>query len=149
MSINKTLLYPPLMALALLTRLPVTRYLPEQWEGKHQGLSILWYPAVGLLLALILSFTAVLIPAGDSPLLISVCVVVAWVMLTGALHLDGLADSIDAVFAAHGELSSPEQRQKILTVFKDPAAGPMAVVGLILVLLLKVVLVSDLSEFPP
>ncbi len=134
------------MALALLTRLPVTRWLPDQWQDKHQGLSALWYPAVGILLAILLYLCLSLLPTATSSLLSSVLVVCLWVVLTGALHLDGLADSVDAAFAAHRISGARDnnEHQKILSIFKDPSAGPMSVVAIVLVLLIKVTLLSEL-----
>jgi len=70
-------------------------------------------------------------------------VVACWVALTGALHLDGLADSVDAACAAHGQLNA-KQKEKILEVFKDPHVGAMAVVVLVFVLLLKIAMVAQL-----
>ena len=55
----------------------------------------------------------------------------AWVLVTGALHLDGWADCCDAAFAP---LRTPEQRRAIL---KDPHLGTFGVVGLFLLLALK------------
>jgi adenosylcobinamide-GDP ribazoletransferase len=52
-------------------------------------------------------------------------------MITGGLHLDGLADCADAWA---GGLSSKE---RTLAIMKDPAAGPIAVIALVLVLLIK------------
>ena len=51
--------------------------------------------------------------------------------LTGALHLDGLADSIDAWMGGHADA------EKTLAIMQDAAAGPMAVIGLCSILLLK------------
>lgn len=54
-----------------------------------------------------------------------------WVLLTGGLHLDGLADCADAWAGGLGD------RKKTWRIMKDPAAGPVAVVVLSLTLLLK------------
>ncbi len=143
---KENLRIPFLMALALLTRLPVTKWLPNHWKKEHQGLSTLWYPVVGLLLATLLYFFFSVLPVVSSPLVSSVLIVSLWVTLTGALHLDGLADSIDAAFFAHSVRSSEEGREQTLSIFKDPTAGPMAVVGIVLTLLLKTMLLSELFE---
>ena len=58
-------------------------------------------------------------------------ILTAWVLITGALHLDGLADSADAWLGGYGD------PQRTLEIMKDPYSGPAAVVVLILVLLLK------------
>ena len=61
-----------------------------------------------------------------------------WVLITGGLHLDGLADCADAWA---GSLDNP---QRSLEIMKDPRSGAIAVVTLILVLLLKWVALSEL-----
>jgi adenosylcobinamide-GDP ribazoletransferase len=140
--------HPLLIALALLTRLPVTQWLPQHWQSKDQGYSTLWFPIVGVFLGLLLFLVGVIFAGFFSSLLTAAIMTVFWVLLTGGLHLDGLADSIDAACSAHGVPDDSEchaaLKEKILSVFKDPTAGPMAVVGLVLVLLLKVVFLSEI-----
>ncbi len=62
-----------------------------------------------------------------------------WVLLSGGLHLDGLADSADA-------LGGFGDRERTLTIMKDPRSGPIAVVTLVLVLLLKFAAILALIE---
>lgn len=67
-----------------------------------------------------------------APLLLHAALLLtAWVLLSGGLHLDGLADSADAWLGGFGD------RERTLTIMKDPRSGPIAVVTLGLVLLLK------------
>ena len=56
---------------------------------------------------------------------------VVWVLLTGGLHIDGLADSADAWLGGHGD------RQRSLDIMQDPRSGPAAVMIVTLVLLVK------------
>lgn len=129
------------LAWALCTRLP----LPKYWYPAHitphlQSMSVLFYPLVGLLLSVPLLTLSAILPAGVGALFTAAVLVCVWVALTGAMHLDGLADSVDAYCAGHkGDVIA-------LSVFKDPASGPMAVVAIVLVLLLKVVALSVLLE---
>jgi adenosylcobinamide-GDP ribazoletransferase len=64
----------------------------------------------------------------------------AWVLLTGGLHLDGLADSADAWVGGHGD------RERTLDIMKDPRSGPAAVSALVLVLLLKFAALAALLQ---
>lgn len=94
------------------------------------GKSLLWYPAVGLLFAALLACVDGLL--AGAPLLLHAAILLAvWVMLTGSLHLDGLADTADAWVGGYGN------RERTLAIMKDPRSGPMAVVALIVLLLLK------------
>lgn len=117
-----------LIALQFLSRLPVS--LPGMPEPEQVGRSLLWYPAVGLLLGgLLLGLHALL---GDSaPLLQAAILLATWVTFSGGLHLDGLADTADAWVGGYGD------RERTLAIMKDPRSGPIAVVLLVLVLLLK------------
>ncbi len=133
-----------LMATSLLTRIPVTSLLPQQWSDKELGLSVLWYPVIGLLMAILLLVANALLPSGTSAWVASFIIVFLWVTLTGALHLDGLADSVDAMYAGHSLYQPDLRKEKIHKVLKDPSAGPMAVIALITILLAKLILVAHL-----
>ena len=116
------------VALGLLTRIPVR--IAGEVGPATLGRSLHWYPAAGLLIGLLLALLAsVLSGAG---LLGAALVVALWVALTGALHLDGLADCADAWVGGMGD------RERTLAIMKDPACGPAGVVAVVLVLLVKV-----------
>ncbi|MGD8176837.1 adenosylcobinamide-GDP ribazoletransferase [Marinimicrobium sp. ARAG 43.8] len=121
-------------ALALMSRLPfVPRF---QWSAAAQHLSPVYYPLVGALLGGVLWAVSWLMAAWPVGLTAFV-IVVLWVALTGALHLDGLADSVDGYAAGHRCTDAAERSDRILRVMHDPASGPMAVVALVSVLLGK------------
>lgn len=116
------------IALQFLTCFPIRLEPPP--VGREVGLSLLWYPAVGLLLGLLLWGTAVLLSSVAIPLAASIIVAV-WVVSTGALHLDGLADTLDAWAGGRGE------RERTLAIMKDPYSGPVGVAAVVCLLLLK------------
>jgi len=119
---------PLWIALQFLSSLPIR--LPGMPEPQQLGRSLLFYPLVGLLFGVILwAFNLAL--AGAPLLLHAALLLTVWVLLSGALHLDGLADSADAWLGGFGD------RERTLTIMKDPRSGPIAVVTLVLVLLLK------------
>ena len=117
-----------LIALQFLTRLPIR--LPGMPEPEQLGRSLLWYPLVGLLLGLVLAVVACALGGVAAPLAAAL-VLALWVLASGGLHLDGLADTADAWVGGLGD------RERTLAIMKDPCCGPMAVVTLVLVLLLK------------
>jgi adenosylcobinamide-GDP ribazoletransferase len=117
------------VALGFLTRLP----LPARWFDPGAAAareSLAWYPLVGLLLGGLLCSAAWLLQAVPAPLAAAL-LLAAWVALSGALHLDGLADSADAWVGGLGD------RERTLAIMKDPRCGPAGVVVLVLLLLLK------------
>ncbi|MBK5345246.1 adenosylcobinamide-GDP ribazoletransferase [Pseudomonas sp. TH49] len=119
---------PLWIALQFLSSLPIR--LPGMPEPEQLGRSLLFYPLVGLLFGLIL-WVLNLALSGAPLLLHAALLLTVWVLLSGALHLDGLADSADAWLGGFGD------RERTLTIMKDPRSGPIAVVTLVLVLLLK------------
>ncbi|MCH2559334.1 MAG: adenosylcobinamide-GDP ribazoletransferase [Alcanivorax sp.] len=126
---------PALLALSLLTRLPVRVATPV--DPRDQGRSVAWYPVVGLLIGALVWGLAVWLESAPSAPLAALLLVV-WVGLTGALHLDGLADSADAWLGGYGD------RARTLAIMKDPYCGPAGAVAIVLVLLVKVTALAAL-----
>lgn len=116
------------IALQFLSSLPVR--LAGMPPPQAMGRSLLCYPLVGLLFGGLL-WALNLVLAGTPALLHGALLLAAWVLLSGGLHLDGLADSADAWLGGFGD------RARTLEIMKDPRSGPIAVVTLVLVLLLK------------
>ena len=125
------------IALQFLSSLPIR--LPGMPAPQELGRSLLFYPLVGLLFGGILWGLNWLM-LGAPLLLHAALLLTVWVLLSGALHLDGLADSADAWLGGFGD------RERTLTIMKDPRSGPMAVVTLVLVLLLKFAALLALIE---
>ncbi|MCH7339898.1 adenosylcobinamide-GDP ribazoletransferase [Acinetobacter higginsii] len=125
------------IALQFLTVLPIE--LKTMPSAKQNAQAMLFYPLVGLLLGLILFASAMLL--AKLPIILSAAVIlVLWIWLTGGLHLDGLADTADAWVGGFGD---PERTLKIM---KDPACGPIGVLSLVVVCLLKFVTLYVLLE---
>ena len=80
----------------------------------------------------LLGLLAVFLQAVNLPFQVAAALLlVAWVATTGALHLDGLADTADGWLGGHGE------RDRILEIMRDPAVGAGGVVAVAVLLLLK------------
>ena len=124
------------IALGLLTRIPVpkTFHVTENDSEKLYGWSIIFYPLIGLIiggLLLLTSWGLSFLSLPSNGLIEAGIILTIWVLVTGALHLDGLADSADAWLGGYGD------KQRTLEIMKDPYSGPAAVVILVLLLLLK------------
>ena len=126
---------PFFLALQFLTRIPIPINLVV--TDKQWGKTVLFYPLVGLIIGCFLVLIVLLLPE-NSVNLQAALILTFWVLITGGLHLDGLADCADAWA---GSLDNP---QRSLEIMKDPRSGAIAVVTLILVLLLKWVALSEL-----
>jgi adenosylcobinamide-GDP ribazoletransferase len=121
-------LRPARIAVQFLTCVPVRLDPPP--VGREVGLSLLWYPGVGLALGVLLWIAALLLRGVPAPLAAAILVAL-WVLPTGALHLDGLADTVDAWVGGRGD------RERTLAIMKDPYSGPTGVTAIVCVLLLK------------
>ena len=128
-----------LVAIGFLTRIPVPAAVFDDAGARVRSLP--WYPLVGLLLGGLLYLLAWAIH-GWPPLLSAAVTLAAWVALTGALHLDGLADSADAWVGGIGD------RVRTLAIMKDPNCGPMGVTAVVLTLLLKFAALASAPAWP-
>jgi adenosylcobinamide-GDP ribazoletransferase len=128
-----------LVALAFLTVVPVRFRTPP--DAAAVARSRFWYPAVGALLGAALGgWTALLVLWGRPPPVSAFLVLLAWVVLTGALHLDGFCDLCDGLFGGR----TPEERLRIM---KDPHLGTFGLAGGVLLLLGKFVVLAELVRW--
>lgn len=119
-----------IVALQFLTRLPTPRITVT---SEAFAASIRWFPAAGIVIGAIVTTCGW---AGGliDPWVGALAALLAWVMVTGALHLDGLGDIADASGAAH------KDRERLLAVLADPHIGSFGVAAIALQLLAKLVL---------
>ncbi|MEQ1087672.1 adenosylcobinamide-GDP ribazoletransferase [Acinetobacter seifertii] len=125
------------IALQFLTVLPIElKTIPT---AQQNGRAILFYPLVGLVIGGILFIFTCLLAKLPIVLLASI-ILTLWIWLTGGLHLDGLADTADAWVGGFGD------KQRTLQIMKDPSCGPIGVLSLVIICLLKFVLIYVLIE---
>jgi adenosylcobinamide-GDP ribazoletransferase len=116
------------IAMGFLTILPVDRSL--QVTPERLGRSMALFPASGVVLGLILVIFNSLLDAFIPRAVLDCLLLLILIVLTGALHLDGIADLLDG-------LAGGKDRDGILRIMKDSRVGAMGVVGLVMLLLLK------------
>jgi adenosylcobinamide-GDP ribazoletransferase len=126
-----------ILAIQFLTRLPTPQL--RNLDPANLPRSVPWFPLVGLLIGALLAATLWLGSRID-PWLGALLTVLLWVWITGALHLDGLADMSDALGASHRD------RERFLAVLADPHLGTFGVVSLLLQLASKLVLLMLLAR---
>ncbi len=108
------------IALQFLTRLPAPR--PHAASAAQLGAALPYFPAVGLLLGLLLIALDTVLRPLLAPAVVDALLVAALVVLSGALHLDGLVDTCDAVCAR----TTPEARLALLHDSRAHDAGTIA-----------------------
>ncbi|MES2300978.1 MAG: adenosylcobinamide-GDP ribazoletransferase [Pseudomonadota bacterium] len=124
------------IAVQFLTRLPAPSFAASD---EAFAASMRWFPAVGLMVG------ALVAGAGWAGAHIdswtgALTALAAWVLVTGALHLDGLGDIADASGAAH------KDRARLLAVLSDPHVGSFGVTAIVLQMLAKLVLLHALID---
>jgi cobalamin 5'-phosphate synthase/cobalamin synthase len=137
-------------AIMFLTRLPV----PGSWniDSADVGRSTIFFPAIGALIGLIQYgvLTAVVHagqfagrhgahPLSPPSFVLAVILIAVGVLATGALHLDGLADTADG-------FGGGRSREDVLRIMRDHAIGSYGAVALILILMLKAASIAALIE---
>mgnify|MGYP001819794358 FL=1 len=125
-----------IIAVQFLTIIPLS--------GKHSftdedlGKSMLYFPLVGLLIGGILVCTRIPLSLGLPEGVVDALLIAVLVVITGAMHLDALADTADGIF-------SGKERTVKLQIMKDSSVGAMGMVTIFIVLLLKYVTLIALS----
>ena len=116
-------------ALGLLSRIPV-RVNPD-WVADRGARSAWAYPLCGAVVGALIGLVALAsLSLGFSPEITAGFALVASVMITGALHEDGLADTADGLWGGQ----TPERR---LEIMKDSRIGAYGVIALVLSLLIR------------
>jgi adenosylcobinamide-GDP ribazoletransferase len=126
-----------LAALQLLTSIPVP--LKRELSPAQMGRATAYFPLVGLIMGGILAglnwLLCLILPASVTNILL----IIALVIVTGAIHLDGLADTCDGM-AGH---RSVEERWKVM---HDSRTGAFGVVGIVLILLAKYISLNSITS---
>src|SRR5215207_6394539 len=127
-------------AFGLMTTLPFR--LPADWSAGDSGRASVWYPFIGVVIGALTWLAWKGATFVFPPLVAGIVTLIVWVVLTGGLHLDGLADCCDGLLAS----TSAERR---LEVMKDPRLGAFGVIGLMLTLLLKASALTSFASLTP
>ena len=118
------------VALQFLTRLPSPRWVGFEPEWLNQ--SARHFPAVGLLVGALAAFVLVLGDVLFTPAVAVGLSMAATLLLTGAFHEDGWADTCDALGGG-----ASIGRERALVIMKDSRIGTYGAVGLVLMLGMK------------
>lgn len=100
------------------------------FTASEMGASITFYPLVGLIIGLILALSSWLLQKIFSIQLTAALILGIWVIISGALHLDGFLDACDGLFGGW----TPEKR---LEIMRDKQHGSFALAGGVILLLVK------------
>lgn len=128
-----------ILALQFMTRLPFPAVTADEGDFAR---AIRWFPVAGALVGLVVAAGG-WAGAHRDPWAGALFALLAWVGVTGALHLDGLGDIVDAVGAAHRD------RERLSEVLADPHVGSFGVTAIVLQLIAKLVLLRLALDVVP
>lgn len=124
-----------LAAIAFCTRIPIC----VEFGAEDVGRSSRWFPVVGALLGLVYCGIAWALHFVFPAVLTGGVIVAAEALITGALHFDGLADTLDG-------FGGGKSRDDILRIMRDHAIGTYGAMAIILLVVLKIGALAALIE---
>ncbi|GBE31163.1 MAG TPA: adenosylcobinamide-GDP ribazoletransferase [Nitrospirae bacterium] len=124
-----------ILAFSFLTIIPMP-HVPYDVEDKDVGNSAVLFPVVGLFQGLLLVLLHMILLKVVPVEIAAGLLIVLLVISNGGFHLDGLSDTFDA-------LASRKDRERMLDIMKGSTAGPVGVVSIVLVILLKYLLLKN------
>lgn len=114
-----------LIAVSFFTRIPIN--LKDVTEDEFFR-SMLLMPVVGLFIGAVLSLVAYGLSFTGNTMLGAVILILCYLAMTGGLHYDGVADTVDAIFSAR-------DHEKMMKIMKDSRLGAFGAIGLIVIFL--------------
>jgi len=132
-------------AIRFLTIIPLISFPPSNHTNQNDEVlaenfanSMAFFPLVGMLIGILLVLLRrIFYSFVVSSLVGDALVFIVWIWLSGGLHLDGFADSVDGFLGGH-------DKEEILKIMKDSSTGAKGVVALVSLLLLKFVLLAEM-----
>ena len=129
-----------LIALQFLTRLPIPARVQSVWGMEDLRDSVHMFPLVGVLIGLGAGLVyAAAVFCNLPPVLAAILAVATQILMTGALHEDGLADVCDG-------FGGGRTREEKLAIMRDSRLGTYGALGLILSLGLRISAIAHLAD---
>jgi adenosylcobinamide-GDP ribazoletransferase len=125
------------IALQFLTIIPLRP--SARIEERDIAHSMSFFPLVGMMIGGFLIIINLITSGHLSPFIASALLLIGWVGITGAFHLDGFADTVDG-------LCGGKNKEQVLRIMKDSFIGAKGAIALILLLLLKFTLLVGLTN---
>ena len=116
------LLNAMIIAIAMYSKIPMPRV---DWNEKNMRYAMCFFPLVGVIIGVLEAVVGNLVTLwkGEGTFFYAVVLTLIPVFITGGIHLDGFADTMDAK-------SSYGDREKKLEILKDPHTGAFAIISL-------------------
>lgn len=121
------------LAVSMLTTIPFFKI--HDFNKGINGYAVMFYPLIGFILGAVLWGVYLLLAPYAPSLHVGIIIFVLWVLLTGALHLDGFSDTVDGLYV---------KKERALEVMKDSHVGGMGMIMSVTFLIAKA---SSLAHF--
>ena len=130
------LLNAMIIAIAMYSKIPMPRV---DWNEKNMRYAMCFFPLVGVIIGVweMVAGNLITVWKGEGTFFYAVVLTLIPVFITGGIHLDGFADTMDAK-------SSYGDREKKLQILKDPHTGAFAIISLCCYFLLCVGIFSEM-----
>lgn len=125
-----------ILALQFFTRIPIKKEV--SFQGKSIASSLFFLPLIGLAMGMI-SAAPILLLSEHSKWIAAMLSVLSIAIMTGGLHMDGLADTFDGFLSGRG-------KDRVMEIMKDSTLGAFGAVALIFLISAKVIAVGELPE---
>lgn len=126
-----------ILAMQFMTRFPIPIEVNIEKSEIYRITS--YFPIVGVVIGGILSLLYIALKNYFSREIVMTFIVAASYTLTGAMHIDGLADTFDGLF-------SNKDKSKILDIMKDSRLGTNGVLAVVFVVVLKILFLTNIKE---
>ncbi|MFC1670404.1 adenosylcobinamide-GDP ribazoletransferase [Spirochaetota bacterium] len=126
-----------ILQLQFLTRIPVP--FKVKFDSRAFARGVIFSPVIGLIIGSLLGGVYLILNLADNKVLAVIFTVAAEIFITGALHLDGLADTCDGIF-------SNRPKKEILKIMSDPRIGTNGTIALVLFIIIKIALLYSLGD---
>ncbi len=124
------------LSISMLTTLPFFK-VHDFFKGIN-GYAVMFFPYVGLLMGFIVTFAYCLLNSLIEPIHLGIIIFALTIILSGALHVDGFADTVDGLYV---------KKEDGLKVMSDPHVGAMGMIITATFLILKASSLAHLEDF--
>lgn len=124
-----------LLMITFLTRIPIKYNYDFERKDFIKGIKFL--PIVGLIIGMFLYLISLINNYIDKPVSVLI-ILLSYLWITGALHIDGLADTVDGIF-------SNRSKDRILEIMKDSRIGAFGVISIIILFISNIIILYYLD----
>lgn len=127
-----------ILSLQFFTRIPIM--INIEFTDSNLKKAFFFLPFVGALIGGICAVPICIIPNRFSDI-VAITSLILYLVLTGGLHIDGLADTADGFFSARSE------KEKVLEIMSDSRIGSYGTIAIFILLLCKFVLFKNIAFY--